>query len=64
MPDTIRTSTATLDAPATTGAVRIDGVTKRYGAATAVDDLSLDVQPGSSSRSSGPPAAARRRPCA
>ncbi|EYT61434.1 ABC transporter ATP-binding protein [Microbacterium sp. UCD-TDU] len=46
MPDTIRTSTATLDAPATTGAVRIDGVTKRYGAATAVDDLSLDVQPG------------------
>ncbi|MBP5801349.1 ABC transporter ATP-binding protein [Microbacterium maritypicum] len=46
MPDTIRTSTATLDAPATTGAVRIDGVTKHYGAATAVDDLSLDVQPG------------------
>ncbi|MFJ2535056.1 ABC transporter ATP-binding protein [Microbacterium maritypicum] len=46
MPDTTRTSTATLDAPATTGAVRIDGVTKRYGAATAVDDLSLDVQPG------------------
>ncbi|QYG13187.1 ABC transporter ATP-binding protein [Microbacterium sp. PAMC22086] len=46
MPDTTRTSTATLDAPATTGAVRIDGVTKRYGAATAVDDLNLDVQPG------------------
>lgn len=46
MPDTTRTSTATLDAPTTTGAVRIDGVTKRYGTATAVDDLSLDVQPG------------------
>jgi spermidine/putrescine transport system ATP-binding protein len=46
MPDTTRTSTATLDAPTATGAVRIDGVTKRYGTATAVDDLSLDVQPG------------------
>ncbi|MFJ6532175.1 ABC transporter ATP-binding protein [Microbacterium sp. NPDC091662] len=46
MPDTTRTSTATFDAPTATGAVRIDGVTKRYGAATAVDDLSLDVQPG------------------
>ncbi|CAN7427509.1 MULTISPECIES: ABC transporter ATP-binding protein [Microbacterium] len=46
MPDTTRTSTATLDAPTVTGAVRIDGVTKRYGTAIAVDDLSLDVQPG------------------
>ena len=46
MTDTTRTSTATLDAPTATGAVRLDGVTKRYGAAIAVDDLSLDVQPG------------------
>ncbi|PRB16473.1 ABC transporter ATP-binding protein [Microbacterium sp. MYb62] len=46
MPDTTRTSTATIDAPTITGAVRLDGVTKRYGTATAVDDLSLDVQPG------------------
>ncbi|KJL23429.1 Spermidine/putrescine import ATP-binding protein PotA [Microbacterium oxydans] len=46
MPDNTRMSTATLDAPAATGAVRIDRVTKRYGTATAVDDLSLDVQPG------------------
>ena len=46
MPDTTRASTATLDAPTVTGAVRIDGVTKRYGTAIAVDDLSLDVQPG------------------
>ncbi|MEA1262716.1 ABC transporter ATP-binding protein [Microbacterium sp. STF-2] len=46
MPDTTRTSTATLDAPTVTGAVRIDGVTKRYGTAIAVDDLSIDVQPG------------------
>lgn len=47
MPDTTRTSTATLDTPASaTGAVRIDGVTKRYGDAVAVDDLSLDVRPG------------------
>ncbi|WP_337003701.1 MULTISPECIES: ABC transporter ATP-binding protein [unclassified Microbacterium] len=46
MPDTTRTSTATLDAPTVTGGVRIDRVTKRYGTATAVDDLSLDVQPG------------------
>lgn len=46
MPDTTRTSTATLDAPTATGAVHIDGVTKRYGTATAVDDLTLDVQPG------------------
>ena len=46
MTDTTRTSTATLDAPTASGAVRLDGVTKRYGAAIAVDDLSLDVQPG------------------
>ncbi|WP_282848829.1 ABC transporter ATP-binding protein [Microbacterium oxydans] len=46
MPDNTRMSTATLDAPTATGAVHIDGVTKRYGTATAVDDLSLDVQPG------------------
>ncbi|MFE7195478.1 ABC transporter ATP-binding protein [Microbacterium oxydans] len=46
MPDNTRMSTATLDAPTATGAVQIDGVTKRYGTATAVDDLSLDVQPG------------------
>lgn len=46
MPDSTRTSTATLDAPTATGAVHIDGVTKRYGSAIAVDDLSLDVQPG------------------
>ena len=46
MTDTTRTSTATLDAPTATGAVRLDGVTKRYGTAIAVDDLSLDVQPG------------------
>ena len=46
MPDNTRMSTATLDAPTATGAVRIDRVTKRYGTATAVDDLSLDVQPG------------------
>lgn len=46
MPDNTRMSTATLDAPTATGAVHIDGVTKRYGSATAVDDLSLDVQPG------------------
>ena len=46
MTDTTRTSTATLDAPTASGAVRLDGVTKRYGTAIAVDDLSLDVQPG------------------
>lgn len=48
MPGTTRASTSTLDTPtpSPTGAVRIDGVTKRYGTATAVDDLSLDVQPG------------------
>lgn len=32
--------------PDTTGGVSIDAVTKRYGTATAVDDLTLDVQPG------------------
>ncbi len=46
MPDNTRMSTATLDAPTATGAVHIDGVTKRYGTATAVDDLTLDVQQG------------------
>lgn len=46
MPGTTRASTATLDTLTATGAVRIDGVTKRYGTATAVDDLSLDVKPG------------------
>ncbi|MBE7953740.1 ABC transporter ATP-binding protein [Microbacterium oxydans] len=46
MPDNTRMSTATLDAPTAAGAVHIDGVTKRYGTATAVDDLTLDVQQG------------------
>ncbi|MFD8770391.1 ABC transporter ATP-binding protein [Microbacterium oxydans] len=46
MPDNTRMSTATLDAPTATGAVHIDGVTKRYGTATAVDELTLDVQQG------------------
>ena len=46
MPGTLPASTTTLDTPPTTGAVRIDGVTKRYGAAVAVDDLTLDVRPG------------------
>ncbi len=32
--------------PDTTGGVSIDAVTKRYGTAVAVDDLTLDVQPG------------------
>ncbi|MFF3029370.1 ABC transporter ATP-binding protein [Microbacterium sp. OVT16B] len=32
--------------PDSTGGVSIDGVTKLYGAATAVDHLTLDIQPG------------------
>ncbi|GAT74022.1 spermidine/putrescine ABC transporter ATP-binding subunit [Microbacterium sp. HM58-2] len=32
--------------PDITGGVSIDAVTKRYGSATAVDDVTLDVQPG------------------
>lgn len=46
MPGTLPASTTTLDTPPTTGAVRIDGVTKRYGSAVAVDVLTLDVRPG------------------
>ncbi|PKQ34378.1 MAG: spermidine/putrescine ABC transporter ATP-binding protein [Actinobacteria bacterium HGW-Actinobacteria-11] len=46
MPGTLPASSATLDTPTATGAVRIDRVTKRYGTAVAVDDLTLDVQPG------------------
>jgi len=46
MPGTLPASTTTLDTPTATGAVRIHGVTKRYGSAVAVDDLTLDVQPG------------------
>ncbi|MFK3677630.1 ABC transporter ATP-binding protein [Microbacterium sp. NPDC090218] len=46
MPGTLPASTTTLDTPTATGAVRIDRVTKRYGAAVAVDDLTLDVRPG------------------
>lgn len=32
--------------PDSTGGVSIDGVTKLYGSATAVDDLTLDIRPG------------------
>lgn len=46
MPGTTTASTATPDTTPATGAVRIDGVTKRYGTAVAVDDLTLDVRPG------------------
>ena len=44
--------------------VRFEGVSKRFGALTAVDALSLDIAKVSSSRCSGPPAAARPRCCA
>nr|WP_242684933.1 ABC transporter ATP-binding protein [Microbacterium sp. SD291] len=39
-------STATTDAREAAGGVGIEGVTKRYGDATAVDDLTLDIRPG------------------
>ncbi|WEK60440.1 MAG: ABC transporter ATP-binding protein [Candidatus Microbacterium colombiense] len=46
MPGTMPASTATLDTPTATGSVQIDGVTKRYGTAVAVDALTLDVHAG------------------
>ena len=44
-------------------AIRFEGVTKRFGDATAVDDLNLTIGRASSSRCSGRRAAARRRRC-
>lgn len=46
MTGTAPRSTATLDASSGPGSVSIDGVSKIYGGATAVDDLTLNVQPG------------------
>lgn len=46
MSGTLPAATVTQDTTTTTGAVSIDRVTKRYRSAVAVDDLTLDVQPG------------------
>ena len=42
--------------------IRLSGVSKRFRDVRAVDDISLEIRPGSSSRCSARPAAARRRP--
>ena len=47
-----------------TTALQLDGVTKRYGAFTAVRDLSFQVKPAPSSASSAPTAPARPPRCA
>ena len=49
--------------PRMRGAVSLLAVSKSYGEVAALRDVSLDVRPASSSRCSGPPAAARPRCC-
>ena len=46
MTGTVPASTMTRDAATGAGGVSIEGVTKLYGSAKAVDDLTLDVRPG------------------
>ena len=43
-------------------AIAVDGMTKRFGDTTALDEFSIDVPKGPSSACSAPMAPARRRP--
>ena len=45
------------------GDLHLEGLTKQFGGFTAVDDIDLDIPPGSFFALLGPSGAARRRRC-
>ncbi len=45
-PDAVKPATAAAGTAAATGEIRLEGVTKHYGEVTVIDDLTLDIAPG------------------